>query len=110
MDGADSNSQNAIRTLETLSVREREVLALLAQGGTAKSVSQRLGISPRTVEVHAASIVVKLRARNRMHAVAIAVYVGTIVPYEATRESLLGLDGSLDMGLEGRAGTALRRP
>ncbi|HUI96216.1 MAG TPA: helix-turn-helix transcriptional regulator [Xanthobacteraceae bacterium] len=59
-------------TARQLSEREREVLAHFAQGRSTKSVAQILAISPRTVETYAATIAQKLRARNRIHAVAIA--------------------------------------
>jgi DNA-binding CsgD family transcriptional regulator len=40
-----------------------------------------LGISPRTVSVHSASITRKLRAKNRSHAVAIAVRAEGAAPH-----------------------------
>ena len=50
--------------LERLTAREREVLDAVAQGLHAKEVGARLGISPRTVEVHKTRIMEKLGARN----------------------------------------------
>jgi RNA polymerase sigma factor (sigma-70 family) len=50
--------------LESLSPREREVLALLVQGLHNREVGERLAISARTVEVHKARIMAKLGARN----------------------------------------------
>ena len=44
--------------------REREVLALVAAGASNKEAGRRLGISPRTVEVHRACIMEKIGARN----------------------------------------------
>jgi len=61
-----------------LSEREREVLAHFAQGHSTKDVAQMLGISPRTVETYAATIAQKLGARNRIHAVAIALRAGIL--------------------------------
>lgn len=48
----------------TLSMREREVLALVVDGVDNRSIGERLGISPRTVEVHKSRIMGKLGARN----------------------------------------------
>jgi DNA-binding CsgD family transcriptional regulator len=59
-----------------LTPREQEVVLLFAHGASAKSVSQILGLSHRTVEAHASSIMRKLGARNRTHAVALAVHGG----------------------------------
>ena len=50
--------------LDTLTAREREVLEHAAQGLHAKEIAARLGISPRTVEVHKTRIMEKLAVRN----------------------------------------------
>lgn len=52
------------RGLDALSPREREVLEQLLLGLHNRDVGERLGISPRTVEVHKARILAKLGARN----------------------------------------------
>ncbi|WP_417773564.1 response regulator transcription factor [Stappia sp.] len=49
---------------ETLTPREREVLAEIAGGASNKEAGRTLGISPRTIEVHRARIMEKLGARN----------------------------------------------
>jgi FixJ family two-component response regulator len=48
----------------TLSQREREVMALVVDGLDNRTVGERLGISPRTVEVHKSRLMAKLGARN----------------------------------------------
>ena len=48
----------------TLSAREREVLDLVVDGLDNHAVGERLGISPRTVEVHKSRLMAKLGARN----------------------------------------------
>lgn len=52
-----------------LSRREREVLALLANGHTAEEIAARLVISPHTVRSHLGSALNKLGARSQAEAV-----------------------------------------
>jgi two-component system response regulator FixJ len=47
-----------------LTRREQQVAALIAYGASNKEAGRRLGISPRTVELHRAHIMEKLGARN----------------------------------------------
>jgi FixJ family two-component response regulator len=51
-------------TTDRLTERERDVLAMIANGNSNKEAGHLLGISPRTVEVHRARIMEKLGARN----------------------------------------------
>jgi DNA-binding CsgD family transcriptional regulator len=52
------------------SLREREVLSLIAEGLSSKEIARALGISPRTAECHTDHIRSKLgiRKRSRMAA------------------------------------------
>jgi DNA-binding CsgD family transcriptional regulator len=58
--------------VDGLTQREHEVLMLIAGGESNKEVGRRLGISPRTVEVHRAHVMEKLGARNIVDLVRIA--------------------------------------
>lgn len=57
--------------LAALTAREREVLALVAEGLTNREIGQRLFISERTIGVHVSHIFDKLQVRTRVQASAI---------------------------------------
>ncbi len=54
-----------------LTAREAEVLALLAEGEGNKCIARRLGIAPRTIEVHVGAILRKAKADSRARLVAL---------------------------------------
>jgi DNA-binding CsgD family transcriptional regulator len=58
--------------------REREVLALLAEGASNKNIARRLGISVHTAKFHVGSLLDKLDATGRTDAVAHAARLGVI--------------------------------
>ncbi|HMM53748.1 MAG TPA: response regulator [Candidatus Desulfobacillus sp.] len=49
------------RLLATLTPREREVMDMIVVGGHNRDIAEKLGISPRTVEVHKARVMQKLQ-------------------------------------------------
>jgi len=61
-----------------LSAREREVLQHVARGLGNKEIAQAIGRSAETVKAHLESIFEKLSARDRTHAVTIALQRGII--------------------------------
>lgn len=63
----------------TLSPREAEVLALLAEGAPNKVIARRLNISVHTAKFHVAAILIKLGAANRTDAIAIAMRQGLVL-------------------------------
>jgi NarL family two-component system response regulator LiaR len=63
---------------EDLSPREREVLALIAQGLSNEEIAKRLVISPATARHHVSACIQKLGAANRAEAAALAVKYGLI--------------------------------
>jgi PAS domain S-box-containing protein len=61
-----------------LTDREREVLARVADGRTGAEVAEELYLSQATVERHVAAALRKLGAKNRPHAIAIALRAGEL--------------------------------
>src|SRR5581483_2373008 len=66
----------------SLSSREREVLTLVAEGHSLSGIAERLTISLATVRTHVVNAYRKLGARNRSHAIALALRDGLITPGE----------------------------
>jgi two-component system, NarL family, nitrate/nitrite response regulator NarL len=63
---------------EPLTARERDVLALVAEGLSNKAIAASLEISDQTVKFHVAAIISKLGAKNRTDAVRRAVRRGLV--------------------------------
>lgn len=66
-------------TLEPLTEREVEVLALMAQGLANKNIADRLKISEHTVKFHVSSILSRLAASSRTDAVTKGMRAGLLV-------------------------------
>jgi DNA-binding NarL/FixJ family response regulator len=69
----------ADESANALSLREREVLALLAEGASNKEIARALALSIHTVKFHVAALTEKLGARSRGEAVAIAIRAGLVM-------------------------------
>ncbi len=77
--GANQAGMDARRpTFTSLSPREREVLALLAEGMPNKLIARRLGVSLHTVRNHVQRILAKLEAHSKLEAVAKAAREGMV--------------------------------
>ena len=63
---------------DRLTRREREVLALLADGLSSKAIAEQLGIRPSSESTHVRSILRKLRANSRLEAAALALKAGIV--------------------------------
>jgi DNA-binding NarL/FixJ family response regulator len=63
---------------EDLTVREIDVLQLIAAGNANKEIASRLSIAEETVKSHVTNILAKLGANDRTHAVTIALKRGII--------------------------------
>jgi ATP/maltotriose-dependent transcriptional regulator MalT len=66
-------SKGKLRTLVQLTKREKEVLALLPRGLTAKAMASELFLTEATIKTHLATIYRKFEVQNRSQAIAIGV-------------------------------------
>jgi DNA-binding NarL/FixJ family response regulator len=61
-----------------LTAREREVLALVAEGRTNGQIAAELVMSPKTVSVHVSHVIAKLGVTNRTEAAALSLREGML--------------------------------
>ena len=73
-----SQTSSASSPLELLTVRQREVLRLVAEGNSTKQVAARLGLSVKTVEAHRGAIMERLGIRDLAGLVRFAVRAGLV--------------------------------
>jgi DNA-binding NarL/FixJ family response regulator len=66
--------------LDVLTEREREVMALVAEGLSNDEIAERLVVSPTTAKTHVSRAMVKLHARDRAQLVVIAYESGLVRP------------------------------
>jgi DNA-binding CsgD family transcriptional regulator len=66
------------RTPNRLTRREREILALIAQGLTSAEAADELVVAEDTVRTHVRNAMRKLQARTRTHAVVLALRSGAL--------------------------------
>src|SRR3954454_23322300 len=71
-------SPRATAQVSALSPREREIMHHMAEGLTAEAIANQLNVSVETVRTHVRNVIRKLQARNRVHAIALALERGEI--------------------------------
>jgi DNA-binding NarL/FixJ family response regulator len=71
-------SPRATSSVPQLSPREREIMHLMAEGLTAEKIGEQISVSVETVRTHVRNVIRKLQARNRVHAIALALERGEI--------------------------------
>jgi LuxR family transcriptional regulator, maltose regulon positive regulatory protein len=74
----DLTANPALKVVESLSPRERNILERIGQGQSNKEIARELGISPETVKTHIKNIFVKLAVEKRAQAVSRAQSLGLV--------------------------------
>jgi FixJ family two-component response regulator len=72
-DSEREKQDETLRRLDTLTPRERQVFDQVVSGETNKSIAHRFTISEKTVEIHRANVMRKMRARSLASLVHMAV-------------------------------------
>jgi DNA-binding CsgD family transcriptional regulator len=91
--------------LGKLTVRERQVLALVVIGHLNKQIAHKLGITEKTVKVHRGRFMAKLGMRNIVEVVQFAVWAGLLpiacpVPLDALDHSPIARYGASFLDFE----------
>jgi DNA-binding NarL/FixJ family response regulator len=71
--------------LNTLTNREREVMALVAHGLSNDEIAAHMVISPATAKTHVSRAMIKLQARDRAQLVVFAYQSGLVTPHDTVR-------------------------
>ncbi|MEW2633518.1 response regulator transcription factor [Streptomyces sp. NPDC048389] len=79
-EGDDRQEGDASQRLSVLTVREREVLVLVAGGRSNDEIAEQLEVSPLTVKTHVNRAMAKLGARDRAQLVVTAYESGLVRP------------------------------
>lgn len=74
-------SEGTSGPLGRLSMRQREILQLIAEGQTTKDIAQRLNLSVKTVETHRSQLMERLEIHDVPGLVRLAIRVGLVQPY-----------------------------
>ena len=87
IEGRISRVTTGLPVKTALTLRERDVLRLIAAGSSNRVAAEVLNISEETVKTHLIRIRQKLGARDRAHAVALALSLHEIAPSPAAAPS-----------------------
>ncbi|MCA2224561.1 response regulator [Nonomuraea aurantiaca] len=77
-DGRLSRTTTARKRMESLTPRERDVLALIGRGLSNQDIGRELFVSEGTVKAHVSAILLRLEVNNRVQAAIIAYEAGLV--------------------------------
>jgi len=66
--------------LDSLSVREREVMVLVVQGRTSKEIARIVGVKPATIDTYRSRLMAKLEVTDICALVRFAIRQGMLTP------------------------------
>jgi two-component system response regulator NreC len=79
LDAISPRAENSALDLSpTLTMREREIVQMVAEGQSSNQIGNKIGISPRTVEIHRSNLMKKLRLKNQAELILYAIKHGII--------------------------------
>ena len=79
LEGHQLGKENAIEMIRSLTRREKQVMDLVVDGKPNKMIARLLEISVKTVEMHRANLMKKLKIRSVADLVRLAVKAGTLI-------------------------------
>jgi len=98
---ADRDDHAAL-LLRSLSVRERQILTLLARGYSNRRIAESCYLSINTVRTHVQNVLIKLGVHSKLEAVALAVQRGLVTAGDPPKKSAQYQDHGIPEGDQGR--------
>ena len=82
LDGFIKISRMCIDISNSITPREREILSLLSLGLNSKEISEKLFLSPHTVDYHRRQLLKKTNSKNIAQLIGTAYHLGILKPSE----------------------------
>src|SRR6266545_2929176 len=92
---------HAAMLLRSLSVRERQILTLLARGYSNRRIAESCYLSINTVRTHVQNVLIKLGVHSKLEAVALAVQRGLVTAGDQPKKSAHYQDHGIPEGDQG---------
>jgi DNA-binding NarL/FixJ family response regulator len=96
-----AHDDHAALLLRSLSVRERQILTLLARGYSNRRIAESCYLSINTVRTHVQNVLIKLGVHSKLEAVALAVQRGLVTAGDPPKKSAHYQDHGIPEGGQG---------